>query len=84
MEHLIVVYERVSTDQQDISRQAVQRERASADHPEAEVRVIQDDGVSAYKVPIFDRPGGRQLCGLIETRASGGTSPICSSRLARA
>jgi DNA invertase Pin-like site-specific DNA recombinase len=64
-DRIVVVYERVSTDQQDISRQAVQRERAAAGHPEAELRVIQDDGVSAYKVPIFDRPGGRALCGLI-------------------
>jgi hypothetical protein len=34
---IIVVYERVSTDCQDLSRQAVQRERACADHPEAEL-----------------------------------------------
>ena len=66
MERIVVVYERVSTDRQDISRQAAQRRRASADHPGAEPRVIQDDGVSAYKVPIFDRPGGRALCDLIE------------------
>jgi len=64
-ERTIVVYERVSTERQDLSRQAVQRERARADHPEADLVVIQDDGVSAYKVPIFERPGGRELCDLI-------------------
>ena len=65
MERTVVVYERVSTDQQDISRQAVQRARARAEHPEADLIVLQDDGVSAYKVPIFERPGGRRLCDLI-------------------
>jgi DNA invertase Pin-like site-specific DNA recombinase len=66
-DRIIVVYERVSTDGQDLSRQAVQRKRATADHPDAEPRVIQDDGVSAYKVPIFERPGGAELCELIAT-----------------
>lgn len=65
MTRIVIAYERVSSDEQDISRQAVQRERAAAEHPEAELRVIQDDGVSAFKVSIFDRPGGRQLCDLI-------------------
>jgi len=65
MERIVVVYERVSTDRQDLSRQAVQRERAAADHPDTELRVIQDDGVSAYKVPIFERPGGRELSDLV-------------------
>jgi predicted site-specific integrase-resolvase len=64
-ERIIVVYERVSTDRQDLSRQAVQRERAAADYPNAEPRVIQDDGVSAYKVPIFERPGELELAGLV-------------------
>jgi DNA invertase Pin-like site-specific DNA recombinase len=68
-ERIVIVYERVSTDQQDISRQAVQRERALSTFPEAEHRVVQDDGVSAYKVPIFDRPGGAELCALIESGA---------------
>jgi DNA invertase Pin-like site-specific DNA recombinase len=66
-DRIVVVYERVSTDRQDLSRQAVQRERARADHPESELVVIQDDGVSAYRVPIFERPGGRELCDLIAT-----------------
>ena len=64
---IVINYERVSTEAQDLTRQAVQRERAVAAHPEAELRVIQDDGVSAYKVSIFDRPGGRELVRLIET-----------------
>jgi DNA invertase Pin-like site-specific DNA recombinase len=65
-QRIIVVYERVSTEKQDISRQAVQRERASADYPGREIIVIQDDGISAFKRTIFERPGGRQLCSLIE------------------
>src|SRR5690349_3958959 len=63
---LAVVYERVSSDRQDMTRQAVQRDRARADYPEQEIEVVQDDGVSAFKVSIFDRPGGRRLCDLIE------------------
>jgi DNA invertase Pin-like site-specific DNA recombinase len=65
-ELLIVVYERVSTERQDLSRQAVQRERAQADYPGREPLVLQDDGVSAFKVPIFERPGGSELVRLIE------------------
>jgi site-specific DNA recombinase len=64
-ERIVVVYERVSSDKQDIGRQAVQRERAMAEYPDRERRVIPDDGVSAYKIPIFDRPGGKELCELI-------------------
>ena len=66
-ERIVIAYERVSTEKQDIARQALQRERAAADYPDAELHVIQDDGVSAYKVPIFERLGGRQLCDLIGT-----------------
>jgi site-specific DNA recombinase len=62
---MIVVYERVSSSQQDITRQAVQRERAAADYPGRDITVIQDDGVSAFKVSVFDRPGGSRLCDLI-------------------
>jgi site-specific DNA recombinase len=63
---LVVVYERVSTEKQDISRQAVQRERAATDYPDREIVVVQDDGVSAFKTPIFERPGGKRLCSMIE------------------
>jgi site-specific DNA recombinase len=65
-ERAVVVYERVSTDKQDLSRQAVQRERAQADYPDRDPLVLQDDGVSAFKVSIFDRPAGQRLCELIE------------------
>jgi DNA invertase Pin-like site-specific DNA recombinase len=65
-ERLVVVYERVSSEKQNISRQCVVREDACRDHPDAELVVIQDDGVSAFKVSIFDRPGGRRLCELVE------------------
>jgi site-specific DNA recombinase len=64
---VVVVYERVSTEKQDIARQAVQRDRARSDYSDAEIRVIQDDGLSAFKIPIFDRPGGAELCRLIES-----------------
>jgi DNA invertase Pin-like site-specific DNA recombinase len=63
---LIVVYTRVSTERQDLERQRAQIERAQAENPGREPRVIEDDGVSAYRVPIFERPGGRELCELIE------------------
>lgn len=62
----IVVYERVSTERQDIARQEAQRERARADHPDRDIDVLQDDGVSAFKVSIFDRPGGTRLCSMVE------------------
>src|SRR5205809_4161327 len=61
----ILVYERVSSDKQDLARQHVQRERAAADYPGREIEVIAEKG-SAYKVSIFDRPRGRYLCELIE------------------
>lgn len=63
----VVVYERVSSDKQDITRQAVQRDRAAIEYPGRETMVLQDDGVSAYKIPIFDRPAGKRLCELVET-----------------
>jgi DNA invertase Pin-like site-specific DNA recombinase len=63
---VIVVYERVSSDRQDISRQETQRERAAFAYPDREIVVIQDDGVSAYKISIFERRGGKELCDLIE------------------
>jgi DNA invertase Pin-like site-specific DNA recombinase len=65
-DRLVVVYERVSGGKQDIARQAVQREHARAAYPRHEIEVIQDDGVSAYKVPVFERPGGHRLCELVE------------------
>jgi site-specific DNA recombinase len=66
-DRIVVVYERVSSDKQDIGRQAVQRERAATDYPAREIVVVQDDGVSAYKRTIFERPGGKTLCALIES-----------------
>ena len=52
-----------------MARQAVQREYARRDHPDARGQhVIQDDGVSAYRVTIFDRPGGREVCALVGGR----------------
>jgi DNA invertase Pin-like site-specific DNA recombinase len=62
----VIAYERVSTKQQDIKRQAVQREYAQAHYPDRKPEVIQDDGVSASKVPIFNRPGGGRMCEMIE------------------
>lgn len=80
---LVVVYERVSTDKQDIARQAVQRNRARKGYPDAEVRVIQDDGVSAFKVPIFDRPGGAELCALVEAGRVAAIYTDAQDRLSR-
>jgi DNA invertase Pin-like site-specific DNA recombinase len=82
-ERVVVVYERVSTDRQDIARQAVQRERAQADNPKREIVVLQDDGVSAFKVPIFDRPGGRALCARIEAGAVEAVYADAQDRLSR-
>ena len=50
---IAIVYERVSTDGQDIRRQAAQRERAAAEFSTDLIEVIQDDGVSAFTVPVF-------------------------------
>ncbi len=82
-DRLIVVYERVSTDRQDLGRQAVQRERARIDHPARDLRIIQDDGVSAFKVSIFDRPGGRELCQLIEAGSVEALYTDAQDRLSR-
>src|SRR5205814_6387630 len=66
---VVVVYERVSTAAQDVTRQSVQRDRAAEENPRREIRVIQEPGgVSAFKVPIFERPAGRILCDLVESR----------------
>jgi site-specific DNA recombinase len=78
---MVVVYERVSTERQDIARQAAQRDLARAEG--LEVEVIQDDGVSAYKVPIFDRPGGRRLCELIEADLVAAVYADAQDRLSR-
>jgi site-specific DNA recombinase len=63
---VVVVYERVSDKKQDLDRQAEQRRRAKEDHLDRELVLLQDDGISAFKVPIFERKGGRKLCELIE------------------
>src|SRR5262245_39664454 len=62
----VVAYLRVSSAAQDLARQRAVLEQARADHPEREVVVVEDDGVSAFRVSVFDRPGGRRLCSLIE------------------
>jgi site-specific DNA recombinase len=80
---LIVVYERVSSDKQGISRQATQRERAAADYPGREITVIQDDGVSAFKVSVFDRTGGGRLCDLIQEGAVEALYVDAQDRLSR-
>jgi DNA invertase Pin-like site-specific DNA recombinase len=80
---MIVVYERVSDKKQDIERQRVQRERAAADYPGRDIEVIQDDGVSAFKVSVFDRPGSGQLCDLIEEGAVEALYVDSQSRLSR-
>ena len=63
---VVVVYERVSSQKQDLERQKVQRERAAKAHPDAPQHVIQEKG-TAWKRTIFDRPGGAELCALIES-----------------
>jgi DNA invertase Pin-like site-specific DNA recombinase len=83
MSSLILTYERVSSDKQDIARQARVREQALAEFPEAEHRVIQDDGVSAYKVPIFDRPGGGRVCELVQAGKVAAIFTDEQSRLSR-
>src|SRR6187549_967514 len=79
----VIVYERVSTDAQDITRQAVQRDRAEVDYPGVEPLVVQDDGVSAYKVSIFDRPGGGRLCDYISSGAVEAVYVDAQDRLSR-
>jgi len=83
MERIVIVYQRVSTDRQDLARQAVQRDRASGDYPSAEIEVIPDDGYSAYKVPIFERPGGKRLCSMIEAAAVAAVYADAQDRLSR-
>lgn len=65
-ERLVVVYLRVSSDKQDLDRQRAQIERAKSDNHDAEILVLEDDGVSAFKNSIFDRPESGKLCRLIE------------------
>lgn len=97
---LIVVYERVSTEKQDISRQTSVREHAQAEHPGRRlvthdewngdtaddgdvVLVVQDDGVSAFKVSVFDRPGGSVVCRLVESGRVAAIYADAQDRLSR-
>lgn len=82
-QRVVVTYERVSSDKQDISRQAKVREQAAADYPEAELVVLSDDGVSAFKVSIFDRPGGSALCDLIASDRVAAVYADAQDRLSR-
>ena len=79
---IVVCYERVSSEKQDLGRQAIQRERAAADYPEAELKVIQEKG-SAYKISVFDRPRGRELCDLIATGTVSAIFTDAQDRLSR-
>src|SRR5581483_6434236 len=80
---IVVVYQRVSTTEQDIARQEVQLDHARRDYPDREIVVIQDDGVSAFKVPIFDREGGKRLCTLVEAGSVEAVYTDAQDRLSR-
>src|SRR5687767_5561335 len=80
---VVVVYERVSTKKQDLTRQARPRDLARRDYPDREIVVIPDDGVSAFKVSIIDRPGGRKLCDLIEAERVEAVYADAQDRLSR-
>jgi predicted site-specific integrase-resolvase len=54
-----VVCERVSTDRQDIARQAVQRERAAEQNPGREVVVIQDEAMVTVSTRLTATDAGR-------------------------
>jgi DNA invertase Pin-like site-specific DNA recombinase len=82
LDQLVVVYERVSTDRQDLARQAMQRDRARADYG-TDPHVITDDGVSAFKVPIKERPGGSQLWALIDAGQVAAVYVDAQDRLSR-
>lgn len=61
------LYYRVSSDQQDVARQRRDVPALAHRHlPESVLVEFTDDGVSAFKTPIFERPGGRKLCEAIE------------------
>jgi site-specific DNA recombinase len=62
----VVVYKRVSSDRQDLARQGAQHEHAERLFPDVEVVTVEDDGVSAFRVPIFERAGGARLIAMIE------------------
>jgi DNA invertase Pin-like site-specific DNA recombinase len=63
---LIGVYQRVSTDAQDLSRQASQVELAQSENPGREIHVFREDGVSAFHNSVFERPVSAEICRLIE------------------
>jgi site-specific DNA recombinase len=62
----VVVYTRVSTDRQDLARQGAQHGHAKRLFPGVEVVTVEDDGVSAFRVSIFERAGGARLIAMIE------------------
>lgn len=73
---------RVSTNEQDTQRQitAVRRIHETC-YPELRaVEFFEEDGVSATKIPIFERPQGKALCDLIE---GGGVEVVIADEQSR-
>ena len=64
---LVIVYIRVSTDGQNIAMQLAAAKEFVKDIPEDQRLILIDDGVSALKVKMRDRPKLRELLEL--TRA---------------
>ena len=64
-DRIVIAYERVSTDEQDLNGRwpGAQVRRRPARLRAA--RRPEPGGVSASKLAIFDRPGGKELCDLI-------------------
>ncbi|MDP9729676.1 recombinase family protein [Alicyclobacillus tolerans] len=80
---LVVVYIRVSTDGQNIAMQLAAAQDFLKDVPEDQRLILIDDGVSALKVKMRDRPKLKELLELIRAGKVGTLVVYDRDRLAR-
>jgi DNA invertase Pin-like site-specific DNA recombinase len=77
------VYLRVSTDRQELDRQERQLDLARRDFPRVEPITFEDEGVSAFKIPLRERPEGRKLVEAIERGEVAAVYADAQDRLSR-
>ncbi len=73
---VVIVYERVSSIDQDLARQATHRQAVDRLFPGRETLVLQDKE-SAFKVSVFDRPASQRAVALIR---DGHAEAVCADR----
>jgi site-specific DNA recombinase len=77
------VYLRVSSDRQELDRQERQSALARQDFPGVEPLRFEDEGISAFKTSIFERPGGKALVSAIQSGDVSAVYADAQDRLSR-